>query len=324
MPHDKTRIDNNRRSLSLLDKRSVKSVLPAYFLQEYPKIVSFLEAYYDYDQDSASPTRYLDDLFKTRDITEADIELLSYIEDELLLGQQYFEGFENKRAAAKYSNTLYRSKGSLYSIQQFFRTFFGVSPDVVYTKENVFIVGNRDDIEASKIGPESQKYLTDDKLYQEFAVLIKADQPISSWLEEYKLFVHPAGMYVGGEVQIVSDNVDKNNIMPFAIPNINPDPILLSVGDFDPVPTQLDITQLFVLSDDSMVRTDVRAMVERYNTYTLEQIDRTYDSLAEFASVTSPTHDEDSAGIDYRVPRMDIDLETFDKVNYVWYDSDSA
>ena len=110
MAQDKTTIDNNRRSLSLLDTRSVKSVLPAYFLQEYPKIVSFLEAYYDYDQDSASPTRYLDDLFRTRDITEADIELLSYIEDELLLGQQYFEGFENKRAAAKYSNTLYRSR----------------------------------------------------------------------------------------------------------------------------------------------------------------------------------------------------------------------
>lgn len=95
-------------------------------------------------------------------------------------------------------------------------------PDVVYTKENVFIVGNRDDIEASKIGPESQRYLTDDKLYQEFAVLIKADQPISSWLEEYKLFVHPAGMYVGGEVQIVSDNTDNNIIMPDASTKYQP------------------------------------------------------------------------------------------------------
>ncbi len=324
MAQDKTRIDNNRRSLSLLDTRSVKSVLPSYFLQEYPKIVSFLEAYYDYDQNSNSPSRFLDDLFKTRDITEADIQLLSYIEDELLLGQQYFEGFENKRAAAKYSNTLYRSKGSLYSIQQFFRTFFGVSPDVVYTKENVFIVGNRDDIEASKIGPESQKYLTDDKLYQEFAVLIKADQPISTWLEEYKLFVHPAGMYVGGEVQIVSDNTDNNIIMPDATPDIGGDPIVLAVGDFDIAPTILDITSIIPLSEDSMVRTDVRSMVERYNTYTIEQIDRTYDSIAEFMSVNSPTHDEDSAGIDFRVPRMDIDLETFDKVNYVYYDSDSA
>lgn len=107
-------------------------------------------------------------------------------------------------------------------------------------------------------------------------------------------------------------------------PNINPDPIILSTADFNTTPTQLDITQLFELSDDSMVRTDVRATVERYNTYTLEQIDRTYDTLAEFASVTSPTKDEDSAGLDFRVPRYDIDLETFDKVNYVWYDSDSA
>ena len=140
MAQDKTRIDNNRRSLSLLDTRSVKSVLPAYFLQEYPKIVSFLEAYYDYDQDSASPSRFLDDLFRTRDITEADIKLLSYIEDELLLGQQYFEGFQNKRAAAKYSNTLYRSKGSLYSIQQFFRTFFGRSHQMLYIQRRMFLL----------------------------------------------------------------------------------------------------------------------------------------------------------------------------------------
>lgn len=86
------------------------------------------------------PSRFLDDLFRTRDITEADIKLLSYIEDELLLGQQYFEGFQNKRAAAKYSNTLYRSKGSLYSIQQFFRTFFGRLDQMLYIQRRMFLL----------------------------------------------------------------------------------------------------------------------------------------------------------------------------------------
>ena len=66
----------------------------------------------------------------------------------------------------KYSNTLYRSKGTKYSIQQFFRTFFGIDPEIIYTKKNVFKVGETD----SFIGDQSQRFLTNDKLYQTFAI----------------------------------------------------------------------------------------------------------------------------------------------------------
>ncbi len=132
-----------------------------------------------------------------REGTQTDLELLSYIEDELLLGQAYFEGFTDKRAAAKYSSTLYKSKGTKYSIQQFFRTFFNVDPDVVYTKRQIFNVGE------SIIGAESQRYLTDDKLYQQYALLIKTELSVAQWRKPYKLFVHPAGMYLVSEVQLV-------------------------------------------------------------------------------------------------------------------------
>ena len=106
------------------------------FRESYPKLINLLDQYYEFEDSDASPSRLLNDLFRSRDITQTDAELLKYIEDELLLGQSYFEGFQDKRAVpAKYSNTLYRSKGTKYSIQQFFRTFFGIDPEIIYTKE---------------------------------------------------------------------------------------------------------------------------------------------------------------------------------------------
>lgn len=317
MPRDKTRKDNNRRALSLQDTHSVKEVLPAYFLTEYPKLVSFLEAYYEQEDADNSPARLIHELFVARDITATDIKLLSFIEDELLLGQQYFEGFDNKRAAAKYSNTLYRSKGTLYSIQQFFRTFFSISPDVVYTKEQVFTVGE------SEIGAESQRYLTDDKLFQKYAILIKAGLPISEWREEYKLFVHPAGMYIGGELQIVSENLDDLLVMPDATKADALDPLVIGIADITPTATA-DLTGLIPLSYDSDLRIDLPGRVEDYKTRKIEELDRNYDTIAEFIGTNSPTFDEDSSGVDYRTPRFSTDLDTFDEVNYMWYDSDSA
>ena len=66
----------------------------------------------------------------------------------------------------------------------------------------------------SRIGFDSQKFLTDDKLYQVFAILIKADIPVEAWREAYKLFVHPAGMYFGGEVLLETTGSINFGLMP--------------------------------------------------------------------------------------------------------------
>jgi len=134
---DDTLRDLNRRDIAFPDYKH-DQILPGFFATDYPKLLSLLEEYYHFEDGDDAPSRLVNDLFYSRDITQVDINLLSYIEDELLLGQSYFEGFANKRDAAKFSNTLYRSKGTKFSIQQFFRTFFSIDPDVVYRKNNVF------------------------------------------------------------------------------------------------------------------------------------------------------------------------------------------
>lgn len=193
---DQSLKDLDRRQINFREYQ-VENALPDFIVQTYPKVVSLLKKYYEFENEDTSPSRLLDELFHTRDISQADLKLLSFIEDEYLLGQAFFEGFADKRDAAKYSNTLYRSKGTKYSIAQFFKTFFGIDPDIIYTKEQVFTVGE------DKIGAESQRFITDDKLYQKYAILIKSELSLAQWKDSYKLFVHPAGMYLGAEVQIV-------------------------------------------------------------------------------------------------------------------------
>jgi len=197
-------IDKKRRYINLRDAK-VEGVLPEHFDTSYPKFISLLEKYYDF-VDSDHSTELLSHLFAARDVNETDITLLSYIEDELLLGEAYFEGFgeteSQKRAAANFSNILFRSKGTKFAIEWFFRSFYGLDAEVVYPKENIFNVGDTD----SRIGPESLRYITDDKLYQTFALLVRVGIPISKWKDIFKLFAHPAGMYLGAEV-LVDDDV---------------------------------------------------------------------------------------------------------------------
>src|SRR6056300_242610 len=200
-------IDKKRRNLNLREMQ-VKNVLPEHFAEYYPKFIELLERYYEF-QDQDDSTELIKHLFASRDINETDITLLEYIEDELLLGKAYFKGFGSNetelRAAANFSNTMFRSKGTRFAIEWFFRSFYGEDVEVLYPKENIFLVG----VEDSRIGADSLRYLTDDKLYQTFALLIRVGISISKWKEVFKLFVHPAGMYLGGEVLLV-DDVEAN------------------------------------------------------------------------------------------------------------------
>ncbi len=219
---DKTKADNNRTLLNL-HRAEIDTVLPEYISTDFPKLKALFEAYYKWMDSAENPNGMIHELYKNRDATQVPSKLLSYLEDELLLGQATFGGFLNKREAIKFSNQLYRSKGTKYSAEQFFRGFYGVDPQVIYPKENIFLVGPQIDQDqdstnlageqikrdASQLGPESQKYITDDKLYQIMSILIKSSIPTQEWSDAYKLFVHPAGAYLGAQLvlELVNGNV---------------------------------------------------------------------------------------------------------------------
>ena len=322
MPRDYTLKDNLRRDYRFTDHYAVEQVLPDYFKADYPKLIKLLEAYNQFEDSDQSPARLVHDIITARDITANDLSLLSFIEDELLLGQSYFEGFTNKRAAAKFSNNLYRSKGTLYSIQQFFRTFFGITPDVRYTKEDRFMIGETD----SRIGFDSQKFLTDDKLYQVFAILIKADIPVERWREAYKLFVHPAGMYFGGQVLLEATGSFNFGIMP-DFEKVNIDPVVQGEASLGAGLLVTDLTGE-VDSDGrgtyGKLRIDLPGSVEEIQNISIDELNQNYRSISELVGTSSPSMDGDSSTnvADFSQDRAIFD--TMDEVKYTYYDSDSA
>ena len=312
---DITLNDLDRRELSVR-KYHVKEILPEFFREEYPKLITLLDQYYEFEESSESPSRLIDELYKSRDITQTDLSLLSFIEDELLLGQSFFEGFQDKRASSKYSNVLFRSKGTKYSIQQFFRTFFGVDPEVIYTKNNVFNVGDN-------IGAESQKFITDNKLYQKHAILIKTDLAQNKWKDVYKLFVHPAGTFLGSQVQIVSSATE---IISAPLVTIEPPPPLAvhsqaSFATFASIDNTSLVDDVGTDSDGilSRIRPEIVSMsFNGMSGVTLEQIQDQYGNLREAQIASSPTFDDSSIDLS-----NEFTFETLDQDRHVFYSSDS-
>jgi hypothetical protein len=328
---DKTLEDDGRRELSFVDYHRIKETLPEFFVEAYPKFIEFLEAYYEYEHGGSAPSRLIHDILKAKDISAADTELLTYIEDELLLGEQHFEGFKDKRAAAKVSSTMYQSKGTLFSMQQFFRMFYGLNPDITYPKKFIFEVGST----KSVIGPEGDKFILNNTLYQKYSVLIKIGIPLSVWRDTFKLFVHPAGMYLGSEIQMVGDgNLDV--FAPDAIPAVSGGLAVHSVASLAPqaLPEISGLAQArsgkeFLSPEDDLTDSDytsnivTRVRVSKnynYDTLTIDQFDLIYDTINEAGGLNSPTFDEDSAVGDIRVPRFSETIDTMDEEKIGVYD----
>jgi hypothetical protein len=141
MSLDKTFNDQYRLPLKL-DKYPVVDELPAHFESIYPKFIKFLETYYEsYDADN-SPAKFLNELQHNRDMADVTPHLLRFIGEELFLGKDYTEGFSDKTSAIQISNLLYRSKGTPFSIEQFFKIFFGFDVDIKYGRNEIFAVGD--------------------------------------------------------------------------------------------------------------------------------------------------------------------------------------
>jgi hypothetical protein len=310
-------VDKKRREINL-SKYEVKSVLPEHFQEDYPKLVTFLEKYYE-QLDSDSPVELLKHLYEKKDIIATDVDLLQYIEDELLLGQSYFQGFSNPRAASEFASTLYRAKGSKFSIEQFFRMFYNEDPDVVYGKDLIFKLNDS----ASEIGVTTDKRITNNKLYQIFAILIKIGLPVSDWESIYKLFVHPSGMYLEGLVQLVNEADLEVDNMPDVIPS--PDEPIAVVGEgFAAVAGLGEQTEIFFGdSANDQYRLNLGDTISLYSTMTIQQIADQYSTLVEQVESNAPTfdedHDADSSGVG-----LSNTFETIDQERYFWWDPDSA
>lgn len=203
--------DYGRRHLDFKTPKVVE-VLPEYFGGDYPQLISLLEAYNEFMDSDGNVNDDLRQVLKVRDVDGVSLKFLEYLIQEIGNGIS-INKFDDPREIVRNFPDFYRIKGSNFSAKSFFRALYGEEVEILYPKDNVFIVNE------SLIGAESLRYIQNGALYQTLSILIKSSRPISQWKDLYKRYVHPAGFYLGGEVLAEGVVNLSLNFMPEAIPD---------------------------------------------------------------------------------------------------------
>ena len=170
-------------------------------------------------------------------------------------------------------------------------------------------------------------------MFQQFAIKIISELPIKTWQRPYKLFVHPAGMFIGSEVRL-EGIVDNPVIAPQVLVDSDVgtiDVVGATEFNFDNVvqfaPEITGIARDSADSDGIFKRViiDDNFLVSLQNT-SIVDIAKQYESLRAAELRTSPTFDADSTGL---ATSVNIDFsnaftsETFDQDKFEFFSSDS-
>jgi len=296
----------------IIDKTN--EVLPEHFATDYPELVKFLDLYYDFmEKDDEGLSYFIQGLYQARDLNTTQLSSLDNIFKEIGNNSQSADFFANPRFVAKVFASFYKAKGSKISAEGFFRAFFGEEAVIVYPKNNIFIINE------SKLGSDSLRFIQDDKRYQIHSILIQSGLPISKWGDLFKLFVHPAGWHLAGDIVIESQlNLDLT-YMPIAIPDIGAGVSIFEETASIPIGTANSITGIIGDDNDSdslAERISLNKPILNVEELTPIEFDDQYNTLIEFADENAPTFDGDSDGtikaIDFSNALETMDMSIFD------------
>ena len=198
-------------------KSLVDEVLPEHFRSDYPMLITFLDAYYEFLDSADNYGGIIEELQTIRDIEDTKLSFLDLLFDEIGLGISNGQ-FTTPREVIRNFGNFFRVKGSEYSIHGFFRAFFNETVEIFHPKDSLFIVGE------SNVGTEDAKRIQDGRLYQVFSTLIKGPIPLLEWEAMYRNYVHPSGFYLGAAVVLEAEpalNIRTLTSIPFINPNQN-------------------------------------------------------------------------------------------------------
>lgn len=181
----KTVIDYDRKDVTVHGAQ-VDPVIPEHFQEQYPTLVKFLKAYYEYLDSNGQFGSRINNLFNIRDVNEADSDIASLLFEERVPGIDT-EAFVSPSFAYKLLPNFYKTKGTQVSIDGFFRYFYNSDIEKILPRYQMFTVGE------SELGAQSEKYIQDSYFYQIYSILLKTNLPASAYSGYYKNFLHPAG-----------------------------------------------------------------------------------------------------------------------------------
>ena len=308
----------NRRPRNFLH-RKVRDALPEFFTQDFPKLVTFLEKYYDYldSDDVSSFDNQLRQIYQTRDTQEVPSKLLSTLISEIAAGNTG-DNFIDPNFYAQRIHELHRTKGSRFSIEEFFRAFYQQNVEVEYPKNDIFTVGHDSAGPLSRIGAESNKFIRNNALYQIYSILIKSPLAQTTWIELYKKFVHPAGFYIAGTVQTDVEAIGTLSAPLAAADSGNPGVISSAV-----ISAIAPFTQMTILSDGLSIdsggfRSQLGQTIDKYQSIPANELNTIYGNINEILTAKSFTFDDSDIGDSAGTARPDfsIALETMDNEQF--------
>lgn len=181
----KTVTDYDRKDVTVHGGQ-VDPVIPEHFQEQYPTLVKFLKAYYEYLDSDGQFGSKINNLFNVRDVNEADSDIAALLFQERVPGIDT-EAFVSPSFAYKLLPNFYKTKGTQVSIDGFFRYFYNSDIEKILPRYQMFTVGE------SELGAQSEKYIQDSYFYQIYSILLKTNLPASAYSGYYKNFLHPAG-----------------------------------------------------------------------------------------------------------------------------------
>lgn len=330
---------HNRRSKNFL-VRKVKDALPEFYAADFPNLVTFLESYYEFLDDSVGASSFDDDirqLFSQRDVHAASTASLNSIISEITGGLPNGDNFTDPSFYATRLAELARNKGTRFAAEEFFRAFFQQEATISYPKDDIFIIGpgpwpgspvDSSDATVSLIGPEGQKFIQDYKLYQIYSILIKSGLSVTTWRELYKKFIHPAGWYFQGEVEAIGQANLNLNFMDLNADSIRPAVFARNVIEEATLTPIAPFTEMTALYDSGgrSYRARLDDIISRYQDLSATDINKFYHSVEQLITPNSFTFDDsaarDSAGA--ATPDFSLTLETMDNEMFTRYTSDSS
>ena len=122
----------------------VQKQVPEFVKDEYPKFVSFLEAYYDFLEAQANTTTTSNNLVTTaktlRNVKDVDDSIEQFEKNfyNTYASLIPLDVQSNKALLFKHLANLYRSKGNENSFKLLFQLIFGQDIDIIYPKNSLW------------------------------------------------------------------------------------------------------------------------------------------------------------------------------------------
>ena len=171
------RIDNKGRRSDIYFDRKIDEILPNHIIEDYPNLTKFIENYYQFlDSDGVQSFETdIHDILSLRDLSESPTKYLDNLAYELGSQLENTGKFDDDRFSLKRLAYLYREKGTIKGVEEFFKLFFQTKVEVEFPKKDIFIVGE------DEIGPDFENFIQDYKLYQNYSLLLKVGLSLSQY-----------------------------------------------------------------------------------------------------------------------------------------------